>query len=311
MSSTKDASQINGATIVIILGLALALVAGVLGGARYVFNKAAHQPVAMPEMPSPLAGSPECADFVRALPNKVLGYSRAEIAEPAPPGAAAWQRSSNERITLRCGVDMPLQYNVFAEPETVNGVSWLRVDDAIPESTMSTWFTTDRSPVLAVTADTAQFAGDSSPVTEIEASSLPQVHIDPAPAPLQSLDGGDTSACADLAAHAPKQIAEGFSLVDVPGAEPNAPTLAWSAPGREPVVLRCGVAPPPSYQAGASLLQVNNIPWFEDTEAGIGTASTWYALGRAADIAASIPVTGGNEVMTNLSNLIAGAVPAR
>ena len=311
MSSTKDASQINRMPIFIILGLALALVAGVLGGARYVFHQATQQPVAMPEMRSPLADSPECAEFVAGLPQKVLGYSRAEIAAPAPAGAAAWQRSSNERVTLRCGVDMPLQYNVFAQPEIFDGVSWLRVDDAVPESTMATWFTTDRSPAVAVTADTAQLVGDASPVAEIDASNLPQVHIDPAPAPLASLAGGDTSACGALAAHAPQQIAEGFSLVDVPGVDPNSPTLAWTAPGREPVVLRCGVAPPPTYEAGVGLVQVNNIAWFEDTEAGIGTASTWYALGRAADIAASIPVTGGNEVMTNLSNLIDEAVPAR
>lgn len=289
----------------ILLGVAVAFTLAVLVGARLVMQRAADQPVAMPVVPAPQAGSAECAEFVDALPGNVLGYGRAELADPAPEGAAAWQKSSTERVTLRCGVDMPLQYTTLSQPEEIGGAQWLEVRDNAPGSTLSTWFTTDRAPVIAVTADAQSGRGV---VEGIDVTRLPRTAPAPAPAPLSQLAGGDASACRGFTEAAPEHIAEGFSLVDAPLADPN--TVAWTAPGREPVVVRCGVAAPEHYRAGARLAQVNGTPWFEDTETGgAAGAATWYALGRAAQVAAFIPAAGGNEVITNLTDFIAGAVP--
>lgn len=300
-----DASHSNRRLAAILLGIAVAFTLAVLVGARLVMQRAADQPVAMPVVPAPQAGSAECAEFVDALPGTVLGYGRAELAAPAPEGAAAWQKSSTERVTLRCGVDMPLQYTTLSQPEEIGGARWLEVRDDAPGSTLSTWFTTDRAPVIAVTADAQSGRGA---VEGIDVTRLPRTAPAPAPAPLSQLAGGDASACRGFAEAAPEHIAEGFSLVDAPLADPN--TVAWTAPGREPVVVRCGVAAPEHYRAGVRLAQVNGTPWFEDTETGgaAGTA-TWYALGRAAQVAAFIPAAGGNEVITNLTDFIAGAVP--
>lgn len=304
MSSTaQDTYKINRAPIYIILGLALALVVGVLFGSRYFFNQVALQPVAMAPVPAPMADSPECTQLVDGLPSKIATYPRAELAEPAPSGAAAWQKSSTERVTLRCGVDLPLQYNEYAEEFQImelDGVKWLQVND--PVSTMATWFSVDRSPVLAVTADTELI--DEPPVMEIDAASLPQSDAKPAPAPTSTLAEGDTAVCGDLEQAAPVEIADGFVNVHVERSD----TLVWIKPGFEPVVLRCGVAPPPSYEAGAALTQVNEIPWFQD-EAEATTV--YYALGRATDVAATFPITGSNEIITNLSDFIAEAVPAQ
>lgn len=317
VTAKQDGTQINRTAIWIILGLSLALVVGVLFGARYTFNQVATQPVAMPELPSPDADSPECAAFIDALPATLAGHKRAELAEPAPAGAAAWQSSSTERVTLRCGVELPLQYTELTEAFQVTelgGARWLEVGDTA--STMATWFTVDRSPVVAVTADTAQL--DEPPVAHLDAASLPAAEHTPLPAPLSTLAAADDSAggaagagsagaCAGLEAAAPAEIAEGYVNVHIDAPD----TLAWIKPGFEPVVLRCGVAPPERYAPGVGLVQVNEVPWFQDVDAGNGiTADTFYALGRATDIAASIPLTGGNEIITNLSNLIAEAVPA-
>lgn len=310
MSSTKitpgtnDGTQMRRGPIVAILALALLLVAGVLFGARYVFTQAASQPVAMPELPSPMADTAECAEFVAALPERVADYPRAELAEPAPAGAAAWQRSSTERVTLRCGVELPAQYDEYAEQFLVTelgDVTWLQVAD--PASTMATWFTVNRSPVVAVTADTEHIS--EPPVVDIDASSLPQAEIAPAPSPTSTLAAGDTAVCGDLEQAAPVEIAEGFVQVD----SGRADTLVWIKPGYEPVVLRCGVAPPPGYAPGAALTQVNDIAWFEEVPEGELT-TVYYALGRATDIAATFPITGSNEIITNLSDFIAEAVPA-
>ena len=82
--------------------------------------------------------------------------------------------------------------------------------------------------------------------------------------------------------------------------------MAWSAPGRDAIVLRCGVAEPENYGPGARLDQVNGIPWFEDVKLANGTtASTWYAMGRDVQVAASLPQAESNEAITNLTNLIA------
>lgn len=292
-------SKPNRTPILIALGLALALVVGVLFTARYVYTQAARQPVAMAPLPAPEAESAACAELIGSLPDKVAGFPRAELAEPAPAGAAAWQRSSTQRVTLRCGVELPVQYHEYAQVEEIGGARWLRVDDVAPASTLATWFTVDRNPVVAVTADT-----DRAPVEDIDVTELPHVDTPPAPAPLSQLAAGDTAACGELSARAPESIAEGFTLADATSTTPN--TLAWTAPGRDAIVVRCGVAAPANYQPGARLAQVNDIPWFEDAADG-----TWYALGRKAQVAAYLPMTGGNEAITNVSNLIAATVPAR
>lgn len=303
MSSTAHDPQINRTTIYVSLGLAVLLVLGVLVGARVYFQRVALQPVAMTELPAPEADSPECAAFVDELPDTLAGLKRAELAQPAPDGAAAWQASSTERITLRCGVAAPAQLTPYAATEDVGGARWLRVDDLTPGSTLATWYTVDRSPVLAVTADVQQLRDGQPPVMSLPTGALTGPAPEQRTAPLSDLaEAGDTGRCDDLLAAAPETIADGYTRVDA--ASPH--TAAWSAPGRDAIVLRCGVAEPENYGPGARLDQVNGIPWFEDVKLANGTtASTWYAMGRNVQVAASLPQSESNEAITNLTNLIA------
>lgn len=303
MSSTAHDPQINRTTIYISLGLAVLLVLGVLVGARVYFQRVALQPVAMTELPAPEADSPECAALVDDLPDTLAGLKRAELAQPAPDGAAAWQASSTERITLRCGVDAPAQYTPYAATEDLGGARWLRVDDLTPGSTLATWYTVDRSPILAVTADLQQLRDGQPPVMSLPTGALTGPAPEQRTAPLSNLaEAGDTGRCDDLLAAAPETIADGYTRVDA--ASPD--TVAWSAPGRDAIVLRCGVTEPENYGPGARLDQVNGIPWFEDVKLANGTtASTWYAMGRDVQVAASLPQAESNEAITNLTNLIA------
>lgn len=303
MSSTAhEQSQINRTAIYVSLGLAVLLVLGAVFGARAYFDRVALQPVAMPELPAPMADSPECAQLIDALPNTLLGHNRAEIAEPAPAGTAAWQSSSVDRVTLRCGVDMPLQYTAYAQTEEIGGAKWMRINDVTPGSNLATWYTVDRSPVLAVTTDTTNLSDGESPAAALDAAALPQADIAPHPAPLSQLAAGDNTDCGALLNAAPESIAEGYTRTEAVSDN----TVAWVSPGFDPIVLRCGVAAPENYAPGAQLAQVNDIPWFEDVVLANGTtASTWYALGRDTDIAASLPQAESNEAITNLTNLIA------
>lgn len=304
MGSTAHDAQFNRTTIYISLGLAVALVLGVLVGARVFFNRVALQPVAMTQLPAPEASSAECTSLIDALPSTLAKLKRAELAEPAPEGAAAWQASSTERITLRCGVDAPAQYTPYAQTEDIDGTRWLRVNDATPGSTLATWFTVDRSPVLAVTADTQQLRDGTAPVAGIDTAALTGPSPERHPAPLANLAAGGDGAgkCDSLLAAAPDSIAEGYNRVDAVSEQ----TVAWSAEGQDAIVLRCGVADPENYGPGARLDQINGVPWFEDVKLANGTtASTWYAMGRDVQVAASLPQAESNEAITNLTNLIA------
>lgn len=305
MGSTAHDAQFNRTTIYISLGLAVALVLGVLVGARVFFNRVALQPVAMTELPAPEASSAECTSLIDALPSTLADLKRAELAEPAPEGAAAWQASSTERITLRCGVDAPAQYTPYAQTEDIDGARWLRVNDATPGSTLATWFTVDRSPVLAVTADTQQLRDGTAPVAGIDTAALTGPAPEQHPAPLADLaagGGAGAASCGSLLAAAPDSISDGYTRVDAVSEQ----TVAWSAEGQDAIVLRCGVADPENYGPGARLDQINGVPWFEDVKLANGTtASTWYAMGRDVQVAASLPQAESNEAITNLTNLVA------
>ncbi|WP_018296370.1 DUF3515 domain-containing protein [Corynebacterium lubricantis] len=304
----SDDLQFNRTPVLISLGLAIALVIAVIFGARWYFDSLSNQPIAMSPIDAPDAESAECTQLIDSLPDELLGNKRAEIIEPVPAGVAAWQTSEIQRITLRCGVNMPLQYTEYAQPVSLGGVEWLRIDDATPESTLSTWYSTDRYPVVAVTADESALDGQAEPVSSLPISSLAAADIEPGPAPLSQLAAGSSpEVCSEFLAALPESVAEGYSPLEV--SEPN--TVAWASEGQEPVVVRCDVAPPENYQAGEQLQQINDVTWFEDTQLINGsTASTWFALGRETEIAVSVPQFAGNSAIVRITEAIEETVAA-
>lgn len=300
--------------IALALALAIVLVVGVLGGAKLVYDRVAHRPVAMTSANSPEAESPECASLIGALPHKVLGHKRAELADPAPAGAAAWQSDSTHRVTLRCGVNLPLQYTQLSELSLIDETSWLEVRDTTPGSTFRTWYAVDRFPVVALTADDAGLGKATSPIPELSSAvaSLRKETAQPNPLPLQSLQqdadprtNAHSGRCTELMSDLPEHFGDSpqYSRRDVPGLP--AGSAAWSAPGYEPVMVRCGVAFPSAYEAGARIQQIDSVAWFEDTTLGNGTtASTWYALGRDVIVAVSVPQNSGNAALVELTKAI-------
>lgn len=291
--------------------MVVALIAVALAGARVLSDRVEQQPVAMSDLPAPEADSAECAALVDALPDEVAGHERAEIAEPAPDGVAAWQSSPTERITLRCGVDLPFQYTDYASTQDIGGVEWLRVEDMTPESDMSTWYTVDRAQVVAVTADGQSLGRADEPVSELTdaVGNLDQVEHPTHDAPLSELPAAQTDAagqCGPLSREFPDAVAGEWTRVN--DAELPDGTAVWTNEGVEPIVVRCGVAPPENYRPGEQLTQIDEIPWFENDRLVNGsTASYWYALGRATDIAVSVPQVAAGEALPQLGAAIAAA----
>lgn len=294
----------NRKAIYVSLVLALALVVGVLFGAKYFLSTVAKQPVSVAEIPAPQADSPECAALVEALPDRLMGHSRSDIIEPVPAGTAAWATLSSEATTLRCGVELPLQFTALSQVHDVEGTNWVQIRDVAPGSTMSTWYTTNREPVVALTTWDEGEPTDLSEALE----TLPLEEHEPHPLPLSDLPPADNAsqACQALEQALPEKIGDNYTPVD--NAElASAPEYyrAWVAEDRDPVTIRCGVEPPAGYEPGAQLQQIDDVPWFQDNSAATGaTSSAWYALGRDTDIAVSLPLNAAEEVLPVLTRAI-------
>ena len=347
LAATDPVEGIGRAPIYTSLGLSLGLVAVVLAGARIIGGGA--PTVTLSDLPAEHADSAECQQLIDSLPDEVADLPRAEIAEPAPAGVAAWAAGSSgaggnyrDQVSLRCGVDTPFQYSEYSHTQVVaaDGASssenssgsssdgntateWLEVQDQTPGSTLTTWYSTNRFPTVAVTVDRAGngTAGenteqDSAATTSREAhkaiaqltgatEALELRKHQPHPAPLSELASGssdDLAACQSLISAAQDGFtpAEGYELYDDTAKD----TVAWTHPGYEPIVLRCGIADP-DVPLGERLQQINEVPWFEDTVLADGTtASTWYPLGREVAVAVSTPQAAAQESLSRITELL-------
>lgn len=304
-----DTTKSRNFAAIIGLVLALLLVVGVLVGSKTIDFRANHQPVALTDLGLADAASEACTQVVAALPDQVLGLDRTPLADPAPAGAAVWQHDPNRRITFRCGVAVPAQYTTLTETTTLAGAKWILVADQTPGSTLKTWYTVDTKPAIAVTADDSSLNGQEQPVAEFAQAlaSLTKEEPTPAAAPLTELAAGSTERCNELIAQLPADtVAAPYQELAADAATkagyPAETSKVWVAPGLEPVVVRCGVAAPANYQAGAQLQQINQQPWFVDTKlANNTTAATWFALGLPVNVAVSFPYAAGNGAITTIS----------
>lgn len=362
LAATDPVEGIGRAPIYTSLGLSLGLVAVVLAGARIIGGGA--PTVTLSDLPAEHADSAECQQLIDSLPDEVADLPRAEIAEPAPAGVAAWAAGSSgaggnyrDQVSLRCGVDTPFQYSEYSHTQVVeaDGASssdnasdsssdgntateWLEVQDQTPGSTLTTWYSTNRFPTVAVTVDRASNgtagndgagddgaddgAGGNAKAQDSAAATTREAHKaiaqltgatealelrkhQPHPAPLSELASGtpeDLAACQSLISAAQDGFtpAEGYELYNGTAKD----TVAWTHPGYEPIVLRCGIADP-DVPLGERLQQINEVPWFEDTVLADGTtASTWYPLGREVAVAVSTPQAAAQESLSRITELL-------
>ncbi|OBI71252.1 DUF3515 domain-containing protein, partial [Mycobacterium sp. E740] len=122
-----------------------------------------------------------------ALPDKLGDLARAQLAEPAPQGAAAWRAGGDaEPVVLRCGVDRPAEFVVGTPLQGVDDVQWFRVGEAgsdeLPaEQQRSTWFAVDRGVYVALTMPPGSGPTAIQQLSAVIAKSLPAKPVDPAP----------------------------------------------------------------------------------------------------------------------------------
>ncbi|GAB3276191.1 DUF3515 domain-containing protein [Parasphingorhabdus pacifica] len=131
-------------------------------------------PLALPPVPAPEAGSPECATVLAALPRELVvngdPVPRREIAEPAPQGAVAWGDAQHDTITLRCGIDAPAELTPASELAEISGVSWFEV----VEGGKSSWLAVDRPVRVALTVPDGSGTGPVQDMSKLLGEKLPE-----------------------------------------------------------------------------------------------------------------------------------------
>lgn len=140
------------------------------------------RPVAIVSVPAPQADSEPCRALLGVLPDRLDDYERAPVADPAPPGAAAWQRRSIDELAdtviLRCGLERPPDFVAGTPVQMVDDVAWFRVAD----EGRSTWITVDRPAFVALTLRDGSGSGPIQLVSAAVAKTMPAVPIEPGPA---------------------------------------------------------------------------------------------------------------------------------
>ncbi|MGE2835622.1 DUF3515 domain-containing protein [Mycobacterium sp. SMC-4] len=165
------------------LVVAVAAVVGVLVVAAVMQRPAGPVPVSVAALPAPESDSASCRDLLDALPDRLGDYARAELVQPAPTGAAAWQRDDgSEAVILRCGLDRPAEFVVGAPLQVVDEVSWLRIAEDGTADARTTWFAVDRPVYVALTLPAGSGPAPIQAVSDALTEALPQRPIDPAPA---------------------------------------------------------------------------------------------------------------------------------
>jgi hypothetical protein len=143
-------------------------------------------PVAIVAIPAPEADSTQCRTVIDALPEQLGEFGRAALAQPAPPGTAAWRAApEDEAVVLRCGIDRPAEFVLGSPLQAVDDVTWFRVGEATDEpgadQARSTWFAVDRPVYVALTLPAGSGPEPIQLISRVIAKSLPAKAVEPAP----------------------------------------------------------------------------------------------------------------------------------
>lgn len=302
--------------VFVALGLAIFFVAAVIGGAWVMMQRHVYTPVAMGPVHAPAAESAQCLQLASRLPEKLPGYKKVSVVDPAPAGTGAFRDSQGEELTVRCGISVPDQYTVLSRTRDAAGARWLEVPDATPGSALRTWYSVGSSPAVAVTS--TKDIADILPEFSESLSALDGPAPTPGPYPLGTLrmvspESAAAPVCQSFLDALPATV-EGYERTQ----RADAPSLSatyLSTGAEEPVVIRCGAALPESYRPGEKITQVDSVAWFADPSLSRGsTSGLWYALSHEQIVAVSMPNSAGNELVSQVTRAISETMrpqPAR
>jgi len=176
--SEADAGRPSRALLIAAVALAVVAIGAILAIAAT--RHAPPQPVVLPAVAAPQATNAACRALADALPQRLGDYQRASLAQPAPPGAAAWRTGPDgEPVVLRCGLDRPAEF-VVGSPIQV--VQWFEVPggrQSAGEAGRSTWYTVDRPVYVALTLPAGSGPTPIQQLSEVIDHTVAAVPIDP------------------------------------------------------------------------------------------------------------------------------------
>lgn len=134
-------------------------------------------PAVVAAVPAPGAQDPLCHNLIEALPQRLGDYTRAQLAQPAPAGAAAWQPAGDgDPVVLRCGLDRPAEFVVGSPVQVVDRVQWFEVR----QDQRSTWYTVDRAVYVALTLPPGSGPTPIQQLSDLIDRVVPARRVDPA-----------------------------------------------------------------------------------------------------------------------------------
>ena len=134
-------------------------------------------PAVIAAVPAPQAHDPACQQLTNALPQRLGDYVRAQVVQPAPTGAAAWQPAgAGDPVVLRCGLERPSDFVVGSPIQVVDRVQWFEVS----QDQRSTWYTVDRAVYVALTLPPGSGPTPIQQLSELIDRVVPARPVDPA-----------------------------------------------------------------------------------------------------------------------------------
>jgi Protein of unknown function (DUF3515) len=172
------------AVMIAAVALAVAAIGAILAIAAT--RQAPPQPVTVAAFPAPHADSAACRALADALPQRLGDYQRAQLAQPAPEGAAAWRAAPDSQpVVLRCGLDRPAEFVVGSPIQIVDRVQWFEVaagQQSAGDAARATWYTVDRPVYVALTLPSGSGPTPIQQLSDAIDRTMAAVPIDPAPA---------------------------------------------------------------------------------------------------------------------------------
>jgi Protein of unknown function (DUF3515) len=137
-------------------------------------------PLAVVPVDAPQATDGRCVDLLANLDGDLPADGRTlpqrPLADPVPPGVRAWAAAPRP-VVLRCGLPRPAELTPTSALLVINGVSWLRLDDGIPDPVVVTYVAVDRPVYVALTTPTAAGSGPVQQVSDLIRTTLPATPV--------------------------------------------------------------------------------------------------------------------------------------
>lgn len=297
------------------LGLGALTVIGVIAAAAWYTNTAPLSPVTLGEIPASQAEDPQCTEFIAALPERIGDLRLAPLADPVPAGSAAYKTADGQQVTVRCGVNTPLQYTELASTSTRQDITWLPVFEGVGEQTIASVYSLGHAVTVAVTGpvDADRDEGLAFDVVdglgEAMTAAIETADTPPLPLPLSTLAAPDAEAqsCTDLLAAVDERFTVENPEYEAAEVTPLPGLRAFVAADAEPVIVRCGLEQPADYEAGVRLQVVNEVTWLE-AASGTGEQAQqpgYFTVDRPVTIGVVQSPAAGSAPLTSLSAIIA------